>query len=730
MKRRDFLKSAGCFVVSATATGLVGCGDDDAGRDASVPLPDSGREGDAGDAGDASGPLEALGTYAFPQGVASGDPRATSVMLWTRAKRTDNEDGAIALRLQVARDDGFRDLVFERELSVSSASDFTARVLVEDLDSDTIYYYRFVAGMDESTAGRTWTAPAADADVPVSFVWASCQDYSAGFYGAYRRMMLDDEERAEEDRIRFVLHVGDFIYETRGEAFQMALDDNLEPVELLDANGDRRQLPEFPSGGGELEGESRYAKTLEDYRHLYKSFLLDADLQAARARYPFICIWDDHEMSDDCWQSQANYNDEDSLDEPSQTRRLAASQAWFEYIPAILTESEDADVDPQARDFEAADVSDEAFDSAGDEPNNRAAIESLTIYRNLRFGKHVDLVLTDNRSYRSDHAIPEEIAALNQLSFHPRAGLSKEAVVVFDAGRNANDGAPPDAVGPYTNTRKESEPGTMLGAQQKAWLKDVLEASTASFRVWGNSVPLLRILLDSTHVALIADDLVLSADSWDGYPSERNELMKFLRDGGIRNVVSLSGDHHAHFAGLVHDDHEAAEQTPVMVDIASAGISSASQWTLVAGQIVAAAGPDLQDVIAPIKRVIVYDATELGGDEKAVVNLNALIRYGSAAANAAADTHDLDEVEAARDPAINSHLRFASTAAQGYGIARFAGDEAQVTLVTVEPPLSDLGEDGAEIRGTASFVIPHVGEGDVLDIEEPTLTGTKPFPLR
>lgn len=718
MKRRDFLKVAGSFVVSAGAGPLFACGDDASARG------DGGLDGGSGESG----------RYLFPQGVASGDPRPTSVMLWTRveAKSKSDAGGPIELMLEVATDADFKKRIVHMALTASQESDHTVRVLVEDLDPDTIYHYRFVAGVDESRTGRTWTAPASDADTAVRFAWASCQDYCAGFYGAYRRMLNDDRDAPAADKLRFVLHVGDFIYETRSEGFQMALDDDLEPVMLIDRAGNPRMMPPFPSGGGEGSSGGQYAKSLDDYRHIYKSILRDADLQDARAQWPFVCVWDDHEFSDDGWQTQANYTDEHSTDEPSQRRRIAANQAWFEFIPAILSESEGADgVGPVSKDFVPAKVEDAPYEEVIDvsEPNNSDVLASITIYRRLRFGKHVDLVLTDNRLYRSDHALPEEASASNPLVFHPRGGLPLDVVNAFDAGRTANDGKPPAEIGGYANTRKASPPGTILGDAQKQWWKDVLAASTATFKVWGNSLPLVRIRLDSTDVSLFSGDLVLSADSWDGYPTERRELMAFLDDNAIRNVISFSGDHHAHFAGLVPLDPDAAKSPPVMVDFATAGISSTSQFAAIAGAIESAVPPDLLSVVEPVLKLIVYDATRLDGTDKAVVNLNTLIRYGAPAAAAAATTHDLDMVEAARNPAVNAHLRYADTAATGYGLATIDGDAARVTLVTIEHPIEDRGDEGAGIRGTASFTLDKWADaGPVMD--EPVLDGDKPFPLR
>jgi alkaline phosphatase D len=221
----------------------------------------------------------------------------------------------------------------------------------------------------------------------------------------------------------------------------------------------------------------------------------------------------------------------------------------------------------------------------------------------------------------------------------------------------------------------------------------------------------------------------LSADGWDGYASERRELMSFLRDEQIGNVVSLSGDHHSHFAGVVMDDYDSETPTPVMVDFAGAGLTSLPEWAAIASQLDTAVPASLRGVIQPVVDLIVYDSTALGGTQRAVVNLNTLIRYGSTAATVAAATHDLSMIEAARDPAVNPHLRYADTGANGYGIAAFDGDGARVELLSTGRPLEDLGPDGVEIRGRARFSIARTKKGELAALDEPELTGDKPFPL-
>src|SRR6185312_5355137 len=118
------------------------------------------------------------------------------------------------LRVEVAEDPAFTKVIATTRARVSAASDWTCRVLVGQLPSAREYWYRFV---DEegngSRIGRTMTAPAPDDARPARFAFVSCQDVCEGALNAYRRMIFEDERAAPEDRISFVLHLGDFIYE-------------------------------------------------------------------------------------------------------------------------------------------------------------------------------------------------------------------------------------------------------------------------------------------------------------------------------------------------------------------------------------------------------------------------------------------------------------------------------------------------------------------------------------
>ncbi|MEP6503753.1 MAG: alkaline phosphatase D family protein, partial [Betaproteobacteria bacterium] len=124
-----------------------------------------------------------------------------------------------------------------------------------------------------------------------------------------------------------------------------------------------------------------------------------------------------------------------------------------------------------------------------------------------------------------------------------------------------------------------------------------LAASTATWKLWGNEVMLSRLWVDLTQLAPPPYNAVyvVNCDAWDGYPSHKAELMGFLRQQGIANVVAITGDLHAFQCGVVRDTPDPASGTPVLLDFVSAGISSSSFYSyLKAG----AAGTPLASLVA------------------------------------------------------------------------------------------------------------------------------------
>lgn len=512
MDRRQLLKRGAFFTVIAATGALTACG------------------------GDTDEPA---GTYLFNQGVASGDPRDTSVVFWTRCVRADRATAPIDVLLQVSTAADFNaDLMWVR-LAASSDWDNTVRAKITGLPANTPLYYRFIAGTDTSPVGRAKTAPAAAANVAqVKFGWFTCQDWSINHWGAMS--LLAQEE------LDFLVHVGDYIYETVGASFQVGA---AEPAHGALA------LPD-----GTTIGSATYATTLNDYRYLYRTYRSDARLRTLHQQWPVIAIWDDHEFSDDCWQDHQTYT---NANLQQTARRRAASQAWIEYMPL--------------------DFGDVSFDTAN------AAYDNIRIYRDFQFGNLMHLVMTDERLYRDDHVVSE--AAIAQAQGHDpingsdsvgaRYFVQQPVLAQFDAGK----------------AQAMGRPSSILGSTQTQWWKDKMSSTGATWKVWGNEVMLNRLWVDLTQLAPPPYNAVyvVNCDAWDGYPTHKAELMGYLKANNVRNVVAITGDLHAFQCGVVRDTPSPATGTPVLVDFVTAGISSSSFYSyLKAG----AAGTPLAPLVA------------------------------------------------------------------------------------------------------------------------------------
>ncbi|MES2015417.1 MAG: alkaline phosphatase D family protein [Pseudomonadota bacterium] len=498
MDRRSFLRSSMYFtVVSATAS-LAACGSSD--PDTTIPK----------------------GAFTFPLGVASGDPKDVSVVFWTRCLSSIGMEN-IPLKLEISTSSSFDTMAASVQLTATRQFDFTVRAKVTGLLPATRYHYRFVSGQDVSVAGTTKTAPAPTASpAEMKFAWLTCQDWSVNHWAAM------DLIAAEE--LDFLVHLGDYIYETVGATFQSGL---AEPAHARIT---------LPNGTARTGGETGvYATSLEDYRTLYRTYRGDARLQELHRKFPMIAIWDDHEFSDDCWQDHQTYNNANSQET---TRRRSATQAWAEYMPI--------------------DFGDVSFDLG------KSGYDNIRIYRDFRFGSLMHLVMTDQRLYRDDHVVGEgELATL--IGHDPLQGDDKIGARYFVPLPILNQFEGLDS---FVLKR----PPSILGTTQSQWWKDTMKGSSATWKVWGNEVTLNRMWIDLRASAPPPYNYqyVVNADAWDGYPTHRAELMTHLKTNNVKNVVAITGDLHAFQCGTIRDNPDPAIGTPVAVDFVAAGISSDS----------------------------------------------------------------------------------------------------------------------------------------------------------
>jgi len=626
----------------------------------------------------------------FPEGVASADPDASSVLLWTRRPYA-SQDTKIILVLEVAKDPTFQRVVVSAKTPISKESDWTCRSLVGGLAASTVYWYRFTDPEGNgSRVGRTITAPSPNDDRRVQFTFVSCQNANQGAQNAYRRMIYEDEHAAEEDRLGFVLHLGDFIYEIVWY-----------PEDRPQGMYDRwiRDIVRYPNG--EKINDFHIPTDIGDYRAVYRSYLHDPDLQDARARWPFVNMWDNHEFSWKGWQSLQKFNDKTR---PAQTRKVAANQAFFEYQPARISKPSG----PSLERFDPPHVTDAAvsnFDEhgLGQEPNNLAAIRSLRGYRTLRWGRNVELIITDQRSYRSEEPLDRLEAAPFASKDFPEF-IPEEAIEILDAGRAYNNGNPPETIAygelSIANFCKDSPPQTILGADQKQWFLDRLHKSTATWKIWGNTTATLEMRADLQN---LPSGLT---KPWPGvgYAGsancdhstalvERGEIYDFVQRQGITNFATIAGDRHSFWAGLAVKSLPPKLTQPVGIAFVVGSISAPG---ILEG---------LEHVLPkdhPLRSLYLGQAA---GDSKPQATVNMLLRCGVLSCLEYEKTGDIEKARAASNRELAPHLSFVDMGGHGYAVVRATSSALETEFVCIPRPLERSGaEDGGPILYRVKFL--------------------------
>ncbi|PXA82940.1 phosphodiesterase [Nostoc sp. 3335mG] len=619
----------------------------------------------------------------YPQGVASGDPDEHSMILWTRRPFDTGERHM--LTVEVALDAGFDRVVASATVPVLAAADWTGRALVGGLSPATTYWYRFTdEGGAGSRIGRTITAPRADDPRPVRFAFVSCNSVNEGAQNAYRRMIWEDERAPVDRKLGFVLHLGDFIYEVVEYPEEV-------PHRYARTVYDLGHIPD-----GRKVGNFHVPTNLAGYRHVYRAHIDDPDIQDARAYFPFVSIGDNHEFSWQGWQSFIVYPG--SKVEPAQPLRVAANQAWWEYIPARVRKASGAGLDqfgPPA----VAKAPIETFDDHGfgTEANNRIAVGSMTAYRAFRYGRHVELILTDFHSYKaadpSDPSNRPEAAALDSGDYPV---VPQEWMEIVDGGRDYAGGKAPAtiAIGDKTipNYRKDEPPYTVLGAKQKAWLKDRLTRSTATWKIWGATNGTLEMRTDPQNLPA-----GLATSPWPGKGfgtfgggdfsaafAERAEIYDLVRDRKVSGFVTVSGDRHSFWAGYAAPTLPPAGFAPV-------GIS------FITGSISAPGLGEAAEYMKPSPMLPLFVRKTAGAPPEHVINLT--IKRGVRSALEYAASGDIAKARALTNPDVAPHLEFVDMAGHGYAVVSAGPDAIDTEFVCIVRPITRATTpDGGPLR--------------------------------
>jgi alkaline phosphatase D len=621
----------------------------------------------------------------FPEGVASGDPDSSSVLLWTRCPNISS------LHIEVAKDPAFLEIVASADTSVVAQADWTCRVLVGGLKPATVYWYRFSDPQGfGSRVGRTITAPADSDDRPVRFAFVSCQNANQGAQNAYRRMIFEDEQAAVQDRLGFVLHLGDFIYEIVWY-----------PEDRPQGMYDRRLRDIVKYAHGEKIQDFHIPTDVDDYRSIYRAYLHDPDLQDARARWPFVNMWDNHEFSWKGWQGLQKFGD---ATRPAQTRKVAANQAFFEYQPARMArpggQSLESFQPPHVVDAPVGKFDEHGL---GLEANNLAAINSLVGYRSLRWGRNVELIVTDQRSYRSEEPLDcNEAKPLFSAEF-PEF-VPEEAVAILDAGRAYDAGQAPAAIrfgnSEVQNFRKTAPPQTILGETQKKWFFDKLRSSKATWKIWGNTTATLDMRADPQNLpeGLTtpwpgAGFAAFAAGDHSNAYVERAEIYDFIRDQGITGFATVAGDRHSFWAGLAAKSLPPSRFEPVGIAFVTGSISA----------------PGIIEALEhnfpkqhPLRPLFLTQRPSSPAPEPA---MNLLLRHGVRSCLEYAKSGDLAEARALSNPSLAPHLSFVDMGGHGYSVVRAGRTTFEAQFVCIPRPLERSNHaDGGELSYRAHIV--------------------------
>lgn len=245
---------------------------------------------------------EMLGAKGFTHNVASGEPGAQSMLLWTRYV-PDVDADEVRLDAEVALDQDFTRVVAGGSVRSGAHRDWTAKITVDGLQPGTTYWYRFIApDGSKSPIGRTRTLPDGDVD-RFRLGLFSCSNLPMGWFNAYAHAAVRED-------LDLWLHVGDYVYEYGIASYK-----------------DKDRL----AGRDVMPAHDHEMISLADYRLRYACYRADPDLQKLHQMAPMVALWDDHEITNDSWEGGAQNHQSSEGD--WNTRRAAAMQAYREWLP-------------------------------------------------------------------------------------------------------------------------------------------------------------------------------------------------------------------------------------------------------------------------------------------------------------------------------------------------------------------------------------------------------------
>jgi alkaline phosphatase D len=465
-------------------------------------------------------PLSALAAAAvnpvFRHGVASGDPDASSVVLWTRVTAT----AATPVAWELAASPDFAKILKSGTVTTGPERDYTVKALATGLPAGGTFYYRFRIGKAVSPVGRTRTLPEGRVD-NLGIALASCSNYAFGFFNAYDAI-------AKDAGIDFVLHTGDYIYEYGGK----------------DGWGET-----VAAKIGRAHAPAHEIVTLTDYRTRHAQYKTDAGALAMHAHHTLLACWDDHESCNNPWTGGAQ-NHQPETEGDWATRRDASIRAYYEWMPVREPEWLDAKGRSRMQFWRAYRFGDLALLHTL-ETRHTARAEQIDY---LQYAKSI----VDDAS--AQRFRDEVLGAPDRPLISPELETDLEAALA----RSVKDGQPWRVIGnPSVIGRLIVPDLAKLG---------ILPDPFAKLAAAKTPEELGKLAMDPNVSLAWRGRWALPdyTDAWGGYPWARERFYALSRRAGAGDLVFLSGDSHSFWTNDLAD----AQGRPAGIEFGTAGISS------------------------------------------------------------------------------------------------------------------------------------------------------------
>jgi len=428
----------------------------------------------------------------FQHGVASGDPDATSVVLWTRVTTS----GDVTLRCEIARDAGFAEVVATGEVRTGADADHTAKWLATGLAPGGTFYYRFWLDSFASTTGRARTLPTGSLD-RLGIALASCSNYAFGHFNAYEAIAYDAN-------VDFVLHTGDYIYEYGQDSWGDTVAQTL----------------------GRRHDPAHEIVSLSDYRRRHAQYKTDHGSQAMHAAHSFIACWDDHESANNPWTGGAQ-NHQPDTEGAWAARREASICAYYEWMPirepAMLGTAQSREQFWRTYSF-----------------GDLATLVTLETRHTAR-AEQIDYAAWKDR-LTSAQAIAD--FRRNVIGEDGRKMISGECEAALDTALRASVAAhqPWRLLGNAVPMARTDVPDLVaLGELPDPFAPNAPYANETA-------------LENARNLALKGRaGLPFYPDTWDGYPWARERLYDLSREAGAGDLLVLTGDSHSFWANSLKD---------------------------------------------------------------------------------------------------------------------------------------------------------------------------------